>query len=1590
MAVPRVVGAACSRTDVGNGEENARYKLTLFGLMRCPGVGACADPVSLAAAYVCSQQTQDIRFSPAWRLRRAEVEVLATEADRKIRIAKKLPTLADTTTFRCLEGKGFTWCHILVSQALYHGHNKHVCVGTQNFQKLVVCISAYLAPVADTFAAEQLHLAEFVAHRTRDMVFRLDMHTEARNTAIQIAKDKTTASVEDDTASVRSDDQQIMVEIENVGGEPDAVEDDRVGEANVERPMAGGIELMTLLPQDCYDPDAVRAHLLHVSELESAKQRGTRTSDAVRFMLEVEKALNTKVALCHEHFPVEDSGGWMPQASVELLLSAQQQRVEFYRKMDSADDAAEEATVAVAHAEEEAVVRLVAADLRLRGPAAVAKVLADRATLNRDQLGFVAIVAKILQDAFESLPPSGDGMLAKDRVLLRCLLVGGGGCGKTRIINMVLRPLFEAVFGDGSMQALAPSNKAARQIHGRTMHSANKLRKDSSLRTVHLRVSAETRKALECNTVPLAAIVIDEFSQCIGQMLHADALRKSYGRQRALGLELHRYAELDESWGRMPVVVISGDELQLPPVPFSHSLLASVDGTSDEHKAGVHLFGQFRYVYRLQTAMRFQDPVLECILRKMRTPGGALLTQSEWQALVNTNISGSGDSARLSGTEHFFQACYTWSVVSMAYTIRSFESAKAAGKTLYATRAVDMIQNLQADKAAAIARAVVAHPNMNETGRLPHYGLYHVGMEVRFTQTVAAPHVVVDTIGIIRGFAFASEDRSRTDLHASFVVLRRFPEAIYVELQDVPQKFLPDEACLEHTPHMDAECAACLRMRGVFLVRPFTNQQGWSLKVTIPGSLATGTEEEISVKIRRTQIPLVTVKASTLHVLQGTTTDPGLIFHWRFPRRLQADMRWLAAYVALSRVRSLDRLRSVGLDNKNRAILEQGPPNTLPAAARHGRFVVQVKFQKVEEYTYTRQGAPTKGKRLHVLFASAEEGAYVSGRMVMWQQKSGELEAAAARFQVGLHFEMKSVVFLQKEVAEYIHTPLKVVLDLRQTHFDSVLQGQFPNFCLGPPTRLKDILELTDGRQRFDITSLVRLRGDPRTVTTRQGQRVAQDVVLRDESCVQDGHRAEITTSIFAESQAKLEEFIALVNLEKPLTFFGFDVQVRGAEIKVTPSFQDFRCEVAVSVRAAAQDERQNEIWKEAGQTLTHEWQPSVSTDYTSKEGFLSFCALLDAYSQQDAAALHGKLFQLNNIHVPYPPEHHTVERRVFWSTRIRDCSGSLEVAIRQKAACQLAKIDTADHENAVMEFNSQHGGDLLSWPLLASVKILVTLRGDNDSGATQATDSVSTTSSSKRMRFLVVEASEQDLQATPTKAVLAVVHALSHVPCSGDAFAAALLSQLTKNSFGVFQVQPEVVVAHLETGALERHAKRRRVTCAKALVMLLSKERTQQEALGSDSYGIRLVTKNVRDALAPDAGPVTVVAYCQRHALKDFILDPPRTGTKTQYALALISDLSTTSSETTYVVEQLQLLQEGDAEAAMICLRRLEQLTALIASRQQTSDPLPAWTDTLAESASRIACPRISAYPAGDTWESPVKASQEVPFTAADTPGTG
>ena len=71
----------------------------------------------------------------------------------------------------------------------------------------------------------------------------------------------------------------------------------------------------------------------------------------------------------------------------------------------------------------------------------------------------------------------------------------------------------------------------------------------------------------------------------------------------------------------------------------------------------------------------------------------------------------------------------------------------------------------------------------------------------------------------------------------------------------------------------------------------------------------------------------MTIKtASTINTLQGVTTDPGLIFHWKFPRCFSPELRWLATYVALSRPPSLAQLIYVGLPDDLRNIIEAGPP----------------------------------------------------------------------------------------------------------------------------------------------------------------------------------------------------------------------------------------------------------------------------------------------------------------------------------------------------------------------------------------------------------------------------------------------------------------------------------------------------------------------------------------------------------------------------------------------------------------------------------------------------------------------------------------
>ena len=172
------------------------------------------------------------------------------------------------------------------------------------------------------------------------------------------------------------------------------------------------------------------------------------------------------------------------------------------------------------------------------------------------------------------------------------------------------------------------------------------------------------------------------------------------------------------------------------------------------------------------------------------------------------------------------------------------------------------------------------------------------------------------------------------------------------------------------------------------------------------------------------------------------------------------------------------------------------------------------------------------------------------------------------------------------------------------------------------------------------------------------------------------------------------------------------------------------------------------------------------------------------------------------------------------------------------------------------------------------------------------------------------------------------------------------------------------------QAGSLEREGKRRRLSCNKALVLLVSSKRTEQQEAAS---GLRLVTKDIIDGLAEaDAAAAekfTAIAYCTVHNLKDFVLDPPRTGKNLQYALAIACSKSATEGQAELIVEQLQLLREADVDVATKCMRQLLLMSNVTATRRPPPGTHAPWTESTAPALQQALCPALSAYPRGEPW---------------------
>ena len=121
------------------------------------------------------------------------------------------------------------------------------------------------------------------------------------------------------------------------------------------------------------------------------------------------------------------------------------------------------------------------------------------------------------------------------------ILDGGGGCGKATLAVDVTLPLQETYFGVNGVLRRAPSNKPARLIGGRTMHSSQGLTPESSMRTHNLALNTQSRQKLAITIAEAGAMHLDEYSNLQGELNNAAALRTTYAREAKFGFNRNVY-----------------------------------------------------------------------------------------------------------------------------------------------------------------------------------------------------------------------------------------------------------------------------------------------------------------------------------------------------------------------------------------------------------------------------------------------------------------------------------------------------------------------------------------------------------------------------------------------------------------------------------------------------------------------------------------------------------------------------------------------------------------------------------------------------------------------------------------------------------------------------------------------------------------------------------------------------------------------------------------------------------------------------------------------------------------------------------------
>ena len=601
-------------------------------------------------------------------------------------------------------------------------------------------------------------------------------------------------------------------------------------------------------------------------------------------------------------------------------------------------------------------------------------------------------------------------------------------------------------------------------------------------------------------------------------------------------------------------------------------------------------------------------------------------------------------------------------------------------------------------------------------------------------------------------------------------------------------------------------------------------------------------------------------------------------------------------------------------------------PELNQRSAGLGLWDVGIFRPAIHEYKWVAKstGAEKTGADFRCILVSiSDPSQYVSARLSMRSNNMAPLKQAETKFQPDLKFRISKVVLDSSAKQEYLHTPIKLKIDLTKTKADPLLQDkQGERVQPVPSMSIKDCKMLQQS-QRFDVMALVDTLSDARAVTTT---RQAISVTLIDDSG-DDGKPGQLTVAFFMNLPLSTEDTAtmnilreAVASKEKPVFSF-FALQGKQGSTGYTfeaDSAKDFFLVKAVGPRADALAQVATSLQSVPQEMRDVLQQSSVEhRDYASETGAQTLCKLLaDLAVTTDVQKLNEKptLWQANWVEVEWP-RGETLLRKdgsaLWFQTSLRDISGQVaNVWMNEKTALSLSQLD--DKEAFVESF--EQGRQL--FPIMSSVKVIREVRSSQDTGGvSQPADA---TKANQVVNLVVVHGEDQPWSEAPTKAALEMIPLIRDLKDDTSAILPAGLHMLETSPHYAFRVACNQVI----------------LPCQKILALVRSSKNSTPSPLGT---GFKLITPGIEDLLSTEdpSGQAqhkkhTLSAICTMSNLPQYRLDAPRGGT--QDALVTV----TARTDDSFVVESVQLLSSDEAAKVKHSLLQLLHLAIHIHGRDR------------------------------------------------------